>query len=236
MEDETNTPELWFPLVQVNRPVAVDCYRWGPYRIAASSTHSGVDSGRVGTKIASRARRAVLQPPTSFQMAKCGAGERQVRVDVINHTSNTILHFTGKEKSCPNHHPPNNHSDSFLPSDVWSLLTVGRVKVWRCPVDRRSLQDTSGSLFFACCPFGCCKCLQDKETGCHMQSLVMQHQNNYIHMNDSWLQHREETTNLILWNQFHAESCCTSLTMYLISCSKDNVVCHIVWPLHLGLM
>lgn len=70
----------------------------GPYRVAASSAHSGVDSGRVGTKIASGASRAVLKPSTSFQMAKCGAGERQDRVVAVIHTSCTILYFTKKHK------------------------------------------------------------------------------------------------------------------------------------------
>lgn len=56
-----------------------------PYRKAASSTHSRVDSGRVGTKIASRASKAVLQPLTSFQIAKCGAGEIKIRLLTINH-------------------------------------------------------------------------------------------------------------------------------------------------------
>lgn len=66
----------------------------GPYRVAASSTHSGVDRGWVGTKIAGRAGRAVLKPSTSFQAAKCGAG-RQVRVNILTHTYHIsfILHF-----------------------------------------------------------------------------------------------------------------------------------------------
>lgn len=152
----------------------------GPYRVAASSTHSGVDSGWVGTEIASRASRAVLKPPTSFQMAKCGAGERQDRLGILNHSYYTrlILHLTPYSTLS---------SFSYIFNTQW-LLTVGRVKVWRCPFDRKSLQDKSGSLLCICCPFGWCRCPPGKETGCHMQYLVMQHQNSYIHMNDSWLQ------------------------------------------------
>lgn len=65
-----------------------------PYRKAASSTHSGVDSGRVGTKIASRASKAVLQPLTSFQIAKSGAGEIKTRLHTINHPEHLSIYIT----------------------------------------------------------------------------------------------------------------------------------------------
>lgn len=52
----------------------------GAYGVAASAAHPGVESGRVGTKIAGGAGKAVLQPPTSFQTAKCGPEERQVQL------------------------------------------------------------------------------------------------------------------------------------------------------------
>lgn len=85
----TKTPALTSD--QSHRPVL----KMKPYRKAASSTHSGVDSGRVGTKIASRAGKAVLQPLTSFQIAKCGAGEIKNRLHTQQIMMNT-LRFTLK--------------------------------------------------------------------------------------------------------------------------------------------
>lgn len=145
-----------------------------PYRVAASSTHSGVDSGWVGTKIASRANRAVLQSSTSFQMAKCGAGERQGRADILNHIHCTslILYFTPYGNFI-SRSSSSLSSFSHILSVRKLLLTVGRVKVWRCPVDRMSLQDKAGSLLCIGYPFAYCRCLQGKETGCHMRSLLM---------------------------------------------------------------
>lgn len=46
------------------------------YRVAASSTHSRGDSSWVGTEIAGRTRRAVVQPLTSFQATECGSVEK----------------------------------------------------------------------------------------------------------------------------------------------------------------
>lgn len=147
----------------------------GPYREAASSTHSGVDSGWVGTEIASRTSRAVLQPPTSFQTEKCGAGERRGRADELNHIYYTslICHFT--------------HFMTLIlsiSSHMQVVLTGGMEKAWRCPADRKSLQDNSDSLLCVCYQFSCCRCLQGKETGCHMQSLEKKHQHSLISMNE----------------------------------------------------
>lgn len=59
-------------------------YRWGgAYGVAANAAHPGVDGGRIGTKIAGGAGEAVLQPPTSFQTAKCGPEERQVQLSTL---------------------------------------------------------------------------------------------------------------------------------------------------------
>lgn len=146
----------------------------GPYRVAACTTHSRVDSGWVGTKIASWASGAVLQPPTSFQAAKCGAGWRKIQMITASP------------------HPPYNEFFPYHDSFPQLLLTGGRGMVWRCPVDRTSLRDKSDSLLCVCFPSGCCRCPQGKETGCHMQSLVIHQQQ---HVVSTWMTHNYSSAN-----------------------------------------